>query len=66
VFGTPAPDLSDIREAKKAISGKAISCKEDFEIEIDLVAISADDICIAEIKSDSTLQTIWVNAKTIL
>ena len=60
VFGSPAPDLSDIRDTKKQISGKAISAKDDFEIEMDLVAVSCNSICIIEIKSDSTEHTIWV------
>ena len=61
VFGIQAPDLSDIREAKKQISGKAISAKEDFEIEMDLIAISHSFISLIEIKSDSTEHTILVS-----
>jgi len=60
VFGVQSLDLSDIREAKKQISGKEIGKKEDFEIEMDLVAISNKAIYITEIKSDSTEATILV------
>jgi hypothetical protein len=65
VFGYQGLDLSDIREVKKSISGKAISAKDDFEIEMDLVAIGNQSIHIIEIKSDSTEHTIWVSKQKI-
>ncbi len=60
VFGFQSLDLSDIREAKKQISGKEVSKNDDFEIEMDLVSVSNKAIYITEIKSNSTEHSIWV------